>query len=159
MVNSGSKGLKACVFTSHTKFEGKVSVLALVSVFIDIVHIKSFPTTWTSRQRCTSSSAWKNKFYNSVNIARESSPTFFRINLMILYSAEYIDNTVHSIPFHSLEQSICTTPNDKNPTRPEFEPSTSEFQDTAGPNEPLEPACHLRTWAHIKPTHLFLTVW
>ena len=32
-------------------------------------------------------------------------------------------------------------PDDKYPTRPGFEPRTSEFQATTGPNEPSEPAC------------------
>ena len=83
--------------------------------------------------------------HNHGNIATEGSPKSGLYLTLIEWCQGFfivhstIDNTVHSRPLNSLEHYMHNL-DDTNPTLPRFEPGTSEFRATTGPNEPSEPA-------------------
>ena len=80
----------------------------------------------------------------------------------VLYSA-YSRSTIdtHTPDFEQFEELHMHNLDDKQPTRPGFEPSTSEFRATIGPNEPPGPARVLSDMASHqstgKPSHIPLT--
>ena len=63
----------------------------------------------------------------------------YQITSTALYSCT-VDNTAHSKPFNSLFGALyMRNLDDKHPTWPGFDPSTSEFRATTGPNEQSGP--------------------
>ena len=64
----------------------------------------------------------------------------YQITLRVIYSAQYHEQHCTLKSFKQFEAMYMNKHNDKHPTQPEFEHSTSEFRATTGPNEPSGPA-------------------
>ena len=62
----------------------------------------------------------------------------YQMTSRVLHSAQYHRPHYTFQAFEQLEAMYTQNFDDKHPTRPGFEPSTSEFRATTGSNEPWE---------------------
>ena len=66
-------------------------------------------------------------------------PYSYQMTSRALYSAHYHTQQCTLQAFKQFGTMYMHNSDDKHPTRPGFEPNTSEFRATTGPNEPLGP--------------------
>ena len=102
---------------------------------------------WVSEYCFTSLSAQSWQYRDKWKPYVATVPYSYRMTSRVLYSAQYYRQhcTLQAFEqFGALYRPI-RNPNDKHPTQPGFEPSTSEFWATIGSNEPSGPATPFHT--------------